>query len=58
MLSRSDWKDPVPGYTFAPESYYQVIRGWFKGDYVLLLREELAYTPGVVSGIYISRVPY
>lgn len=50
---RKRLEHPVLGYTIAPDSYYEAIQGWFERHYGFKpLREELEYTPGVVSGIY------
>lgn len=50
---RKRLQHPVLGYTIAPDYYYEAIRHWFAYKYGFTpLREELEYTPGVVSGIY------
>lgn len=44
---------PVLGYTAVPDHYYEAIQKWFAKKYGFTPdKEELAYTPGIVSGIY------
>lgn len=50
---RKRLEHPVLGYAIAPDSYYDAIIEWFGRHYGFRPeREELVYTPGVVSGIF------
>lgn len=44
--------NPIYGYTFIPDSYYETIIYWFKNRYKYEIKKEwIIYTPGVVSAI-------
>lgn len=50
---RQRLEHPVLGYTHPSERYFAAIQGWFEQRYGFRpAREEIAYTPGVVSGFY------
>lgn len=45
-------ENPVYGYTFIPDSYYQSIITWFKKRYNYTIKQDwIMYTPGVVAAI-------
>lgn len=46
-------KHPILGYATVPDHYYEAICEWFVKRYgIKTNRDEIEYTPGVVSGIY------
>lgn len=50
---RKRLEHPVLGYSVPGDNYYEALQGWFERRYGFRPeRDELVYTPGVVSGIY------
>ena len=50
---RKRLEHPVLGYTCPPDRYFEAIQSWFEKRYGFRpAKEEISYTPGVVSGYY------
>lgn len=50
---RKRLEHPVLGYTCPPDRYFEAIQNWFEKRYGFRpAKEEISYTPGVVSGYY------
>lgn len=50
---RKRLEHPVMGYSIPGEDYYEAVTQWMEKRYhIQVNKEEIAYTPGIVSGIY------